>query len=99
MTERNIQFEWSAKKAASNLKKHGISFEEAETAFDDEHAYIQEDELHSDDEQREWLIGYSNRNRLLIVAFVRRAYNLIRLITARLTTRRERKIYEERSRI
>jgi uncharacterized DUF497 family protein len=80
-------------------------FDEAETVFDDAHAYIQEDERHSEVELREWLIGYSNRNRPLIVSFVQRPPNRIRLISARVTTQNvedtrqgERKIYEERSR-
>ena len=73
-------------------------FDEAETAFDDQFAYTQEDELHSDDEPRELLIGYSNRNRLLIISFVQRAPDSIRLITARVATQKERKIYEEASR-
>ncbi len=98
MTERNIQFEWSAKKAASNLKKHGISFEEAETAFDDEHAYIFDDETHSDDEPRELVIGYSNRNRLLIVSFIQRVWNYIRIISARRANRAEHTKYEEEKR-
>jgi uncharacterized protein len=75
-----------------------VSFDEAETVFDDAHAYTQEDELHSEVEPREWLIGYSNRNRLLIVSFVQRAPNRIHIISARVATRRERRIYEERAR-
>lgn len=98
MTERSIEFEWDPVKAASSLRKHRVSFDEAETVFDDGHGYIQEDELHSEVELREWLIGYSNRNRLLIVSFVQRALNRVRLISARVATRRERRIYEERAR-
>jgi uncharacterized DUF497 family protein len=82
-----------------------VSFDEAETVFDDVHAYTQEDELHSEVELREWLIGYSNRNRLLVVAFVQRAPDRIRLVSAQVATRRvedtrqgERRIYEERAR-
>jgi uncharacterized DUF497 family protein len=81
-----------------------VSFDEAETVFDDVHAYTQEDELHSEVELREWLIGYSNRNRLLVVAFVQRAPDRIRLVSAQVATRRvedtrqgERRIYEERA--
>ncbi len=98
MTAPSIEFEWDPIKAESNLKKHGVGFDEAETVFDDDHAYIQADELHSDDEPREWLIGYSVRNRLLIVSFVQRANDRIRIISARTATPRERGIYEERSR-
>jgi uncharacterized DUF497 family protein len=104
MTERSVEFEWDPEKAASNLRKHRVSFDEAETVFDDVHAYIQEDELYSEVELREWLIGYSNRNRLLLVSFVQRAPDRIRLVSARVATRRvedtrqgERRIYEERA--
>ena len=62
MTPRNIEFEWSVTKAASNLKKHGISFDEAETAFDDGFASIFDDEWHADEEPREILIGYSQKS-------------------------------------
>lgn len=95
---REIEFEWSDEKAEANLQKHGVTFEEASTAFNDDLAYIQEDELHSDEEPREWLIGYSERNRLLMISFLQRAHDRIRIISARLVTRRERKIYEERKR-
>ena len=98
MTEPNIEIEWSVEKAATNLRKHGVSFDEAETAFDDEFAYIFDDEEHSDDERREILIGYSSRNRLLIVSFVQRAPNYVRIISARLADRSERKKYEEEKR-
>src|ERR1700674_4980194 len=96
MEEQKKEFEWRDAKAASNLQKHGVSFEEAKTAFDDPVAYILEDEEHSDEEPRELLIGYSNRNRLLLVAFVQRLYNLIRIISARLADKSERKKYEEK---
>lgn len=95
MFPRDIEFEWSGTKAASNLKKHGVSFDEAETVFDDDHAYIQEDELHSDDEPREIIVGYSEHNRLLMISFAQRAVNRIRLISARPVTIKERRIYEE----
>ena len=65
MSESEIGFEWSAEKAVINLRKHRVSFEEAETVFADPTAYTQADEAHSNDEIREWLIGYSERNRLL----------------------------------
>ncbi len=95
MIPRNVEFEWSETKAAGNLKKHGVSFEEAETAFDDGHAYIQDDELHSDEEPREVLIGYSAHNRLLVVSFVQRAHDRIRIISTRVAVQKEREIYEE----
>src|SRR5258708_4426793 len=93
-SQQPLNFEWDSAKAAANLKKHGISFEEAATVFDDPYAAFQTDELHSDDEFREWIIGYSGRNRLLLVGFVQRLANLIRIITARKPTHKERNIYE-----
>ena len=95
MPQRQVDFEWSAQKAASNRKKNHVSFEEAETVFDDAHAYTQKDELHSDEESREVIIGYSERNRLLIVSFVQRGQDHIRIVSARTVTLREREIYEE----
>ena len=95
MVQRNIAFEWSAKKAATNLKKHGVSFDEAETAFDDPLAFILDDEWHSDDEPREILIGHSDRNRLLFVSFVQRAHDLIRIVSARVADPKEHNNYEE----
>lgn len=82
MSQRDIEFEWSEEKAAINMRKHGVSFEEAETVFDDLWAYTQPDEAHSNDEPREWLMGYSEHNRLLVVAFVQRTANRIRIISA-----------------
>ncbi len=96
-TESN-SFEWNDAKAAINLQKHGVSFEEAKTVFEDVHAFVQEDDLHSDQEPRAALIGYSNRNRILIVFFSHRPDNVIRIISARKATPRERKVYENASR-
>ena len=90
-----LRFEWDPGKAAANLKKHGISFEEAATVFDDPYAAFQTDERYTNPELREWIIGYSNRSRMLLVVFVEREQNLIRIITARKPTPRERTIYEE----
>ena len=97
MSHTLFNFEWNAAKAAANLKKHGVRFEEAATVFEDDHAYIQEDELHADEEPRQIIIGYSARNRLLMVSWLQRAFNLIRIISARLASSRERRIYEEKS--
>ena len=98
MTERNIEFEWDKNKVTANLRKHGVEFEEAETAFDDEFARIFQDEEHSDEEPREILIGLSKRNRLLVISFVQRAHDRIRIISARLPDREERQDYEEQTR-
>jgi uncharacterized protein len=87
------QFEWDATKAASNRKKHGVSFEEAATVFADPLAFIFDDEMHSTDDVRELIIGHSSRNRLLVVAFTER-HPAIRLISARVATAKERREYE-----
>jgi hypothetical protein len=89
-----MEFEWDESKATANLKKHGVSFEEAKTVFDNVLAVIFDDEAHSLDEQREIIIGHSRRNRLLLVSFTERP-NAIRIISARIATRREREDYEQ----
>src|SRR4029079_12601997 len=88
--QQPLKFEWDPAKAAANLKKHGISFEEAASVFDDPYAAFQTDERHMDDELREWIIGYSNRHRLLLIGFVERQPNFIRIITGRKATPKER---------
>jgi hypothetical protein len=93
-----VRFEWDKSKAASNLRKHGVSFEEATSVFRDPLALIFDDADHSEDEDREIIIGKSLLKRLLLVCFVERAKNLIRIISARKATRRERKDYEEKTR-
>ncbi|MEQ9238943.1 BrnT family toxin [Coleofasciculus sp. E2-BRE-01] len=90
----NLQFEWDNQKASLNFKKHGVSFEEAQAVFNDLMAYIFEDELHSVGERREIIIGHQN-NRLLLVSFTERRRNIIRIISARLATKKERKDYEQ----
>jgi uncharacterized protein len=89
-----MEFEWDETKAATNLKKHGVTFEEAKTVFDNALALIFDDEAHSIDEEREIIIGHSQSNRLLLVCFTERP-NAIRIISARLATRREREDYEQ----
>ena len=89
-----MAFEWDSNKAATNLAKHGVSFEEAKTVFDDP-LYIDFYDLdHSDDEHRYIMIGMSEQNRLLLVAYTQRG-DVIRLISAREATRAERKAYEQ----
>jgi uncharacterized DUF497 family protein len=80
--------------AATNLRKHKVSFPEAATAFADPLSLTIPDPDHSVGEERFILIGQSERRRLVVVAHVERG-DLIRLISARLATRRERKTYEE----
>lgn len=89
-----MEFEWDESKAAINLKKHGVSFEEAKTVFDNVLAVIFDDEAHSVIERREIIIGHSRNNRLLVISFTERP-NAIRIISARLATRREREDYEQ----
>jgi hypothetical protein len=88
------QFEWDASKAAANLKKHGVAFDEALAVFADPLARVFDDPDHSAEEVREIIIGHSVQQRLLIVGFAERA-GKTRLIHARCATRRERQDYEE----
>jgi hypothetical protein len=87
-------FEWDPQKSASNRRKHRITFPEAISVFFDPLAVIFDDADHSLEEAREILIGHSARRRLLIVCFTERD-DTVRLISARLATKRERKDYEE----
>ncbi len=89
-----MQFEWNQNKAASNLSRHGISFEESKTVFDDPLYVDFYDPDPSQDEERYLIVGESNRGRLLIVSYTERG-DLIRLISAREVTRTEREAYEE----
>ena len=89
-----LLFEWDPNKAKENLETHGISFDEASTAFRDTLSLAIYDPLHSEEEDRFVLIGNSHRNRLLVVVHTERA-DCIRLISARKATNKERKQYEE----
>lgn len=89
-----MEFEWDETKAGINQKKHGVSFEEAKTVFDNPLALIFDDEEHSVNERRKIIIGHSRNNRLLLVSYTERT-NAIRIISARLATRREREDYEQ----
>lgn len=88
------EFEWDPAKAAANLRRHGVSFDEASTVFADPLAMLMADPDHSRDEQRFVLLGVSGRRRLLVVAFAERPPRT-RLISARQAARRERRTYEE----
>jgi uncharacterized protein len=90
----SLQFTWDPPKAARNLRKHKVGFPEAATAFADPLSLTIPDPDHSVGEARFVLIGQSERRRLVVVAHVERG-DLIRIISARLATRRERKTYEE----
>ena len=91
-----MEFEWDPKKAAGNLAKHGVSFQEATTVFDDPLSVTVPDPDHSGEENRFIIVGESHRGRLLIVSHVERN-DRIRLISARELTHTERSVYEERS--
>ncbi len=90
-----VRFEWDRKKAALNLKKHGISFDEASTVFKDPLALIFDDEEHSEGEDREIIVGHSILDRLILACFTERAEGLVRIIHARQATRKERRDSEE----
>lgn len=87
-------FEWDSKKAAANERKHGVTFQEATTIFSDPMALTFADPDHSSDEDRDITFGFSRFERLLVVSHTARGLRT-RIISARLTTRQERKIYEE----
>ena len=89
-----MRFEWDPRKAASNLRKHGVAFEEAATVFQDDLSLSGEDPDHSANEERMITFGISNRGRLLVVSHTIRQ-GRIRVISARPVTQMERRIYEE----
>ena len=89
-----LQFEWDARKEVLNRKKHGISFEEAATAFGDPRSVTVPDPEHSRDEERFVLLGLSYRGRLLVVVHTERGENL-RIISARKASKREGRQYGE----
>ena len=88
-----MEFEWDKNKAAANLSKHEVSFDEAKTVFSDPIYVDFYDIDHSDNEHRYIIVGQSLQGRLLIVSYTEREY-AIRLISAREATRRERDSYE-----
>lgn len=90
-----MEFNWDASKATINEAKHGVSFDEAATAFDDPLFLAFADPDHSNAEQRFILLAQSNQKHLLVVSYTERGPG-IRLISARLATRSERKTYEEK---
>ena len=87
-------YAWDAEKAKINLRKHGVSFEDAATVFLDPPALTFPDPYHSGGEEREITIGHSTNHQVVFVSHCQRE-NGIRIISARKTTRRERKQYEE----
>jgi uncharacterized DUF497 family protein len=92
-----LRFDWDDSKNAQNKRKHGISFEEAQTVFFDEQALLIADPDHSEHEERFVLLGLSSALRTLVVCYCyRKAGELIRLISARRADRQERLLYEGR---
>ena len=90
----HISFEWDDKKAKSNLKKHGVSFEEAQSVFFDEQAIQFWDDNNSNDEDRFLMLGLSNKFRILLVVHCfRESESTIRIISARKATKNEMKQY------
>ena len=93
---KEIQFKWDAKKASENARKHGVSFEEASTAFYDEFARLLYDPDHSVNEDRFVLLGMSDRLRILVVCHCyRERDSLIRIVSARKATAKEQRFYRE----
>ena len=89
-----MRFEWDPKKAAANLKRHGVSFQEAATVFGDPLAITFQDPDHSEDEERQVTFGLSLQKRLIVVSHTQRE-DRTRIISARPMGRKERVIYEE----
>jgi uncharacterized protein len=89
-----MRFEWDSKKAAANLKKHRVTFQEAATVFGDPLAITFRDPDHSKEEEREITFGLSLQKRLMVVFHTERG-NRTRIISARLMDRKEKVIYEE----
>jgi uncharacterized protein len=93
----DLRFAWDAHKESQNQRKHGVSFAEAETVFSDEHALLVDDAGHSDQEDRFALLGLSAKLRTLVVVHCYREEEaVIRIISARKATRRERDVYNRR---
>ena len=88
-----MKLEWDPRKDRLNRKDHGVSFEEAATVFGDRFALSWEDQAHSEEEYRTLTLGYTDRERLVIVAHTERG-DRVRIITARIATSKERQLYE-----
>ena len=90
-----IEFEWNQSKAISNIKKHNVSFEEAQSVFYDDFAIQFYDEENSEIEDRFLMLGLSNESKLLLVCHCEKEEgNIIRIISARKATKNESKLYE-----
>ena len=89
-----MKFTWDRRKAAGNLRKHAVSFDEAASVFGDVLSLVYPDLDHSEEEARFVLIGMSQTRRILVVSHTDRA-ETVRIISARDATRKERRFYEE----
>ena len=89
-----LSFEWDEAKSASNIKKHGVSFDEAKSVFTDQFTRLISDPDHSEIEDRFILLGTSIHSRLLVVCHCIRSNDSIRIISARKADKQEREIYE-----
>ena len=93
-----IRFEWDENKNSSNQKKHGVSFEEAQTVFYDENALLIDDPDHSQEEERFILLGFSHMANMLVVCHCyRQSDSVIRIISARKATKNEERAYSARN--
>lgn len=91
-----LRFTWDQRKAATNVTKHGVSFEEAQWVFYDEHALVTEDPDHAEGEDRFLLLGLSGALRILLVVYCEPSSEEIRIISARKAMKAEQKQYLER---
>jgi uncharacterized protein len=96
MSSLPLKFNWTPQKANWNLRKHSVSFSEAQTVFGDPHAILVDDPDHSIKEAREIAIGYLYKNRVLFVSLTQRG-DVVWLISARKATPAERKAYEDQA--
>jgi hypothetical protein len=90
-----VRFDWDERKAAANIAKHGVSFNEAATVLGDTLGWTYLDPKHSGSEQRWITVGLSERRRVLVVSHTDQSDEVIRIISARRATRKERRFYEE----
>ena len=90
-----IEFDWDPAKAKKNLKAHGVSFEEAKSVFFDDFARQYFDKSHSEEEDRFLMLGVSNKSRVLLICHCElESKEVIRIISARKATAKERELYE-----
>ena len=95
-----IRFDWDEKKNRANLKKHGVSFEEAQGVFFDDEALVYDDPSHSDEEERFLIIGRSFKLRVLMICHCYRGEDtVIRIISARKATSKERFFYDRKGKV